>query len=227
MIFCGIYQIKNTKNNKVYIGKSKNINHRFNGHKSSLRKNSHRNRHLQKAYNKYGLEVFEFSIIEICEETFLEEREIYHIKKNNSRSPNGYNLTDGGGSLGRPLSQETKDKISNYFQVFGSPMKGKKLSEESKKKISDANKGLKKNINPEWRNKITQAITAIKQEGTSSKYLGVSWCFRDKIFRVYLKGKPYGSFVDEIEAAKRFDEVSWSLFHNPEKLNFPENYTKT
>ena len=34
---CGIYQIRNKRNDKVYIGQSNNIESRFVGHKSDLK----------------------------------------------------------------------------------------------------------------------------------------------------------------------------------------------
>lgn len=61
---CGIYIIQNKINNHKYIGSSINIRHRFSQHKSTLRHNTHRNKHLQNAWNKYGEENFELFIIE-------------------------------------------------------------------------------------------------------------------------------------------------------------------
>lgn len=59
---CGIYYIKNTLNNNMYIGQSVNIRTRFNAHKSSLKKNKHYNEKLQADFNKYGMNVFEFGV---------------------------------------------------------------------------------------------------------------------------------------------------------------------
>ena len=61
---CGIYVIKNLINGNIYIGSSVNIKNRFNQHKSTLRHNSHKNKHLQNAWNKYGEESFEFFVVE-------------------------------------------------------------------------------------------------------------------------------------------------------------------
>jgi group I intron endonuclease len=61
---CGIYAIKNKINGKMYIGSSYNIKQRFTAHKSALKNNNHRNKHLQNAWNKYGEDNFEFIIIE-------------------------------------------------------------------------------------------------------------------------------------------------------------------
>lgn len=80
MITCGIYKIINVKNKKFYIGSSINIEKRKYHHINSLRKDKHFNRHLQRAFNKYGEEWFEFSIIEKeVELDKLTEREQYYI----------------------------------------------------------------------------------------------------------------------------------------------------
>lgn len=51
---CGIYCIRNKINNNKYIGQSVNIEKRFETHKHFLNKNSHHNRHLRRAWDKYG-----------------------------------------------------------------------------------------------------------------------------------------------------------------------------
>jgi predicted GIY-YIG superfamily endonuclease len=63
----GIYAIVNTLNNKKYIGSSENLRKRYRQHFNNLNKNKHVNTHLQRAYNKYGASVFEFWILEECE----------------------------------------------------------------------------------------------------------------------------------------------------------------
>ena len=94
IILKGIYSIRNKVNNKVYIGSSKNLNIRLTRHKNYLLKNKHENSYLQKSYNKYGLENFEFSILEECEVEELVNKEIYYIDLFNSLdSSKGYNLT--------------------------------------------------------------------------------------------------------------------------------------
>lgn len=46
--------------------------------------------------NCYGIDKFHIEIVEECSEEELNEKEIYYIKKFNSLSPNGYNMTAGG-----------------------------------------------------------------------------------------------------------------------------------
>ena len=44
----GVYVIRNLVNGKVYVGSSKDILCRFNGHKACLRRNAHANKFLQR-----------------------------------------------------------------------------------------------------------------------------------------------------------------------------------
>lgn len=127
---CGIYSIKNKIDGKLYIGKAVNIEGRFRTHISSLKKNKHDNDYLQNAWNKYGSESFEFSILEKCDKDSLNDREIFHISNLKTKRPGGYNLTDGGDGITNP-SDSTRKKISES-------MTGKKRSEESKRKQSES-----------------------------------------------------------------------------------------
>jgi hypothetical protein len=60
----GKYEILNLKNGKIYIGVTSMIRQRWSNHKSHLKRNIHRNKSLQEDFNKYGVEVFEFTILE-------------------------------------------------------------------------------------------------------------------------------------------------------------------
>lgn len=74
---------------------------------------------IGKAFNKYGIENFEYIIIEECENCNMSEREKYWIKHYDSYN-SGYNMTIGGEALfgennpfyGKTHTIETKQKLS-------------------------------------------------------------------------------------------------------------------
>lgn len=149
MADCGIYCIKNLSTNKVYIGQALDINKRWKEHKRGLANNRHFNSHLQRAWNKYGENNFEFSILEECDKRLLEVREVYWINHYNSCDRHcGYNVKLGGLHGGH--HKETKIKLSEFQKTrkihgfssnpFGL---GSKHSEETKRKMSEQRKGQK------------------------------------------------------------------------------------
>lgn len=60
----GVYQIRNIKNNKVYVASTPNLKS-LNGKKSMLRSGVHRNRQLQEEWNRFGEDAFVFEVLEV------------------------------------------------------------------------------------------------------------------------------------------------------------------
>ena len=99
----GIYQIINKHNERVYIGCSTALQRRFAQHRLRLRKNKHDNKHLQEDYNKYGLDAFEFKVVEgyDCDTPFeiLEKREQTLILESHLEGKEVYNISVKIGGL--------------------------------------------------------------------------------------------------------------------------------
>ena len=94
---CGIYCILNLINGKQYIGLSRDIHRRWGEHLTDFRNHTHDNLYLQSSWYKYGAENFTFTVIELCDEKLLSEREKYYIKYYHTQvREGGYNLTPGG-----------------------------------------------------------------------------------------------------------------------------------
>ena len=91
----GIYKITNLINNKSYIGKSINIEMRFIAHRTKYNWDKEKNKPLYRAFKKYGIENFSFSIVKQCNKEDLDKEEIYWIGYYNTYQ-NGYNITIGG-----------------------------------------------------------------------------------------------------------------------------------
>lgn len=130
----GIYTITNIITGKLYVGLSKNIQHRWAVHVSHLNKNKHSCKYLQKAWNKYGKDNFLFEILEECEEQFLCSQENYWCNMLDvHNSIRGYNDKPTSPDCKCKQTEETKSKISetrkNYKGV-NHPMYGKKLTQE-------------------------------------------------------------------------------------------------
>ena len=60
----GIYKIQNTITLQIYIGLSNDIIKRKKSHISSLLNNKHDNKHLQRSFNKYGINNFQFTVLD-------------------------------------------------------------------------------------------------------------------------------------------------------------------
>lgn len=90
-----IYIIRNTINNKVYIGQTRtSVSQRWAEH---LRHARYGKQVINRAMRKYGVDKFYIETLEICNIKYLDEREIYYIDLYNSTNKSrGYNVSIGG-----------------------------------------------------------------------------------------------------------------------------------
>ena len=123
-----IYSIKNTINNKIYIGstRKKDSMARKYEHWSRLRNNKHCNSKLQRAWNKYGESFFIYTILEELQDysyACVTSKEIEYI----SLIKPFYNIKTKitAGRLGYTMPVSTKNKISKTS-------KGRLVSDETK-----------------------------------------------------------------------------------------------
>lgn len=149
----GVYQIRNKNNGKFYVGSSAKIKARLERHKRDLVKGEHHCIYLQRAYDKYGADSFEFITVQLCST----ESEAREIEQKYLDSYDGYlyntSRVAGGGNL---ISYHpNRDKIINKMKIslnkryesmteeerkviYGSHengMKGRSHTKESKIKI--------------------------------------------------------------------------------------------
>lgn len=149
--------------NKIYIGSAVWFDHRWRIHKSELNRNIHKNRYLQRAWNKYGHEAFEFEILERCNKENLIAIEQFWIDWTNSKNPQiGFNLSPIAGSqLGYKHTENfKKEQSARYKGIKQSPEliakratanTGNKRSKETRAKMSAWQKGKKL---PEWHREL-------------------------------------------------------------------------
>lgn len=191
-IICGIYSIENIVNHKKYIGQSVNIKSRWRHHKTDLNSGIHDNDYLQKSWNKYGEQNFEFKILEECSNDELNERERYYIDLYNTMNRDyGYNLKFGGQDTNY-VAEYVKNKISEgnkkYYEEhpeakIQSSIKAYKQwsNPEIKAKIMGENNGMYgKTHTEEARKKISEA-----QKGHISKYRNKTPVFCVELNKLY------------------------------------------
>jgi group I intron endonuclease len=165
MINSGIYKIVNKINGKSYYGSSIDFDERWTNHKRQLNTNKHKNNHLQRSYNKYGIDNFIFLIIEYVEkplnytnnefmkylQTEYEQDYLDIYWDSGINCFNNRKNASGGRNCGFKQSQKTKDKLSIAH-------KGKILTKKHKDNISISLKGKSKNpFTEEHKNKLSIA----------------------------------------------------------------------
>ena len=130
----GIYKILNIITKDFYEGSAVNLYNRWNRHRYELRKNIHgKNTYFQNAWNQYGEDNFEFSVLELCEKELLLVREQWYFDNDHP----SYNINPvAGNCLGTKHTEESRAKISEAAKNR-SPM-----SEEHKRKIGVAERCL-------------------------------------------------------------------------------------
>lgn len=117
MIVGVIYEIKNLKNGKVYVGQTNDFARRRIQHIMDLKSGKHHNQHLQSAYNKYGEKSFSIYVVDLCYEwDELNEKEIYHIEKYNKDKT--YNIREGGAYNGAPYIKKVKGILGFQGVLF-------------------------------------------------------------------------------------------------------------
>lgn len=126
-IISGIYKIINKINGKYYVGYSKNITARWRNHRCNLNKGNHKNKHLQRTWNRDKNNNFDFVIIEEISENILSETEQKYLDIARKEKNKCYNLSFISDKI--EMTPEIIDKIikSNKNRIC-SPEQKEKLS---------------------------------------------------------------------------------------------------
>lgn len=188
-----IYKSKCIINGKSYIGQTVlKLKQRKKQHIYNTLNNKF-NTHFYNALKKYGIENFEWTIIEDnILESKLNEKEVFYIHNQNTFL-NGYNMTKGG-SISPMRYKEIRRKITGENH----PGYGKSRSEETKQKIRNTVNTTYKNdityrdrvsietkkamMNPDIREKLRQSNLGKKLSKTTKRKIAES---RSKEYIVY------------------------------------------
>jgi group I intron endonuclease len=135
----GLYIITNLRNNKHYIGQTKNVYKRISQQKSNLKNKFPTNKHLQADYDNGRPEDFAFEIILFCPLGELENWEKFYIALFQSNNRDfGYNIEAGGFT--------TKEIGAETIELWKIQRKGK-IQPESAKEIWRQNRKRGDNSN--------------------------------------------------------------------------------
>ena len=145
----GIYKVTNKINGKVYIGQSVDIGRRWREHMTAKD-----DIYFHKAIQKYGVENFEWEVIEQCKKKDLDEREIYWIEYYDSFNK-GYNCTkggDGNSGEGNPNWKGGVSSDEDYYRQYSKQyyQVNKEKKKEYYKQYGEANKEKKKEYNKQY-----------------------------------------------------------------------------
>lgn len=166
----GIYRILHASTDKSYIGQSVDIRSRWKTHRGDLNRGTHRNRHLQRAWDKYGPEAFEFEIMEFVPyRANLDAFENHYIRLYNA-CEDGYNLAEEARGP-KSVSEETRRKKHEASMGEKNPfygkrhtpetltkLRGREFTEEHRKKMSAAARS--RVVSPEAKARMSEAQTA-------------------------------------------------------------------
>lgn len=114
----GVYAIRNNVNRKCYVGSARtSFERRWSHHRRDLRNRRHHSVTLQRAWDKYGTDSFEFVVLEVTLPEHAVGVEQVMIDFYKSANPeHGYNMSPAAGSTrgmkGRKASPETRVKQS-------------------------------------------------------------------------------------------------------------------
>ena len=113
----GIYKIQNKLNNKIYIGQSIDIARRWKQHIAASKDIKHPLYfdELYKDFRKYGIDNFDFSIVEETTKNRLNDRELYWMKYYNSLQ-HGYNINAAAGQ--KICLEDTIADKQYFFSTF-------------------------------------------------------------------------------------------------------------
>lgn len=210
----GVYRITNTINNKLYIGSTcENFIIRWKSHINTLRRNTHKNAHLQNAFNKYGEKSFIFEIIEVCEKEDTLNREQLYLNKHFGK--NCYNINPNATTLN--TSKETiqkqiesrklfyKECLKWYNALKNNEINFTDIPEEFKTRIKSYLDQIPWNKGKKY--KSTEHLRVPHKKSDRSNVKNTN---RSKSKTIYVYDNDY-NFLDSYRSSKDLEEMSMYL----------------
>ena len=169
----GVYSIRCLTNGLVYVGSSKNIKRRWSAHVSDLRKGKHSSSFLQRAWDKYGRDVFLFETVEVVDTHLLVEREQFWIDRLQAADrAHGFNLAPTAQSLrGHIHTAEARARMAaskrglkyrprspEHLAALSRSGQGRKASQETRALLSLLRKEKQQPRSPEHSFAISRSL---------------------------------------------------------------------
>ncbi len=204
-----IYAIIHLRSGRIYVGSAQDLVSRWDHHRCRLVLGAHVNRYLQHAWTKHGADAFEWRVLEDVPGQDLLIREQWWMDRlAATKRATGFNICPTAGSqAGKPVSQETRAKLS-------AAGKGKRHTPETKARISASKMG-----NPgrpafglNQRSLTEEMAASIKREMAA----GVSGAAiaRDRNIPLHTigrlaSGKTYPNVLPELNGTIRHNRPEW------------------
>lgn len=210
----GIYKIYNRANKKYYIGSTQDsFMKRWKHHIDLLRNGTHKNSHLQRAFNKYGEDKFIFSILETCEpEDCLRREQIYLDNMEKGFSYNINPLATGPSKNPETIAKQTASRKLFYAEClpYYQKLKNNEIAfEEIPMKFHQKIKSLL-NHTP-WNKGLKYKSTDhLKVSHKKSDRTNCKNTMREKEPIIYIYDINW-NFVDRFRSAKDLEELSLTM----------------
>jgi group I intron endonuclease len=186
----GVYQIRNTVTDDVYVGSTSSFDRRKQEHFKQLRAGKHPCRHLQNSASKHGVDVFRFEVLKEC---FVEELLIHEqaeidrvLAEGRDRLYNANTLADR-----HVWAEESKQLLREKRVGARNPFFGKKHTAETGARMSASRLGR-----PAWnkgRRATPEHRAAIAASGVGRKQSAETRAKRSKTMqRLAAEGKLFG-----------------------------------
>lgn len=209
----GIYKFTNKINGKSYIGQSINLEKRKKEHEHNCFNPNYCNydSKFYRALRKYGLENFDYEVLENCTKEQLNEREVYWIFYFNSYQ-DGYNSTLGG-----------EDNPSNHEEIVRKRTEKLLNDPEVNKKLSSPGES-----NPNSKLKETDVRDIRARYVKGETFADVYNIYKDKIsrsgFQYVWLGKSWSNIMPEVFEIRPRENRGGSKLTKADVINIRTRY---
>lgn len=197
----GVYEIRCTATDKMYIGSTRNLTKRLSRHVYDLRHGKHHSPHLQRAWNLHGEAAFILSVLEVfppdVTDAYQIEREQHWLNVRRSYEPeHGYNILKMAFSRSGHKVSETGRRNMHKAGT------GRVLSEEWKANIRQAHQGSKSHLAV----LTEEQVTCIKQrlsEGERVPQLAVEYGLDRSTLYLIARGKTWAHIRPDLSTPQQ------------------------